>query len=216
MMAVGKLRYIVVEGSIASGKSALSKKLAEYFSAQLVDEKPENNPFLLDFYGNAKNHALATQLSFLMERARDCQEILLADQNNQKTVSDFLLEKDQIFVPVVLNEKEEKLYWAIKQKVMPQYPMPDLVIYLQATNDVLRKRMSKREKAYQDMFPKGYIEQIHDSYRSFFHLYQRAPLIVANIASLDFVHNEDHFGLLIDAIANMQGSKFYLNLNTNE
>lgn len=214
-MAIEKLRYIVVEGSISSGKSKLSKKVAEYFAATLVDEKPQLNPFLMDFYGNAKNHALATQLSFLMQREKDCREILLADQNNQRVVSDFLLEKDQIFVPVVLGETEQTLYWGIKQKVMPQYPKPDLIIYLQATNDVLRKRLAKREKYYQEMFPKGYIEQVHDGYRSFFHLYQRAPMIIANIEELDFVDNEDHFGLLIDAIANMQGSKFYLNLNTN-
>ncbi len=213
-MAVANLRYIVVEGSIASGKSALSKKLAEYFAATLIDEKPQNNPFLVNFYGNANNHALATQLSFLMQREQDGQEILLADQKNRKVVSDFLLEKDQIFVPIILDEQEEKLYWSIKQKVMPQYPMPDLVIYLQATNEVLRKRMSTRTKNYQDMFPKGYIEQIHENYRSFFYLYQRTPLIIANIEELDFVNNEDHFGLLIDAIANMQGSKIYLNLST--
>ncbi|WP_434778010.1 deoxynucleoside kinase [Neisseria sp. Ec49-e6-T10] len=214
-MAVPKLRYIVVEGSIASGKSALSEKLTNYFSALLIKEKPEENPFLLDFYANATNHALAAQLSFLMQREEAGRAILEADANNQRVVSDFLLEKDKIFVPIVLGEKEEKLYWQIKQKVQPTYPTPDLLIYLQASDDVLKKRLSKREKNYQELFPQGYIEQIHDSYRHFFYLYQHAPMIIANTDELDFVGNEDHFGLLIDAIANMQGSKLYLNLNTN-
>ena len=38
-MAVAKLRYIVVEGSIASGKSDLSKKLADYFAATLRQKR---------------------------------------------------------------------------------------------------------------------------------------------------------------------------------
>ena len=45
-------RYIVVEGSIGSGKNALSRRLAEHFSAMSLAENPEHNPFLMKFYTN--------------------------------------------------------------------------------------------------------------------------------------------------------------------
>ena len=40
-------RYIVVEGSIGSGKNALSRRLAEHFSALSLAENPEHTPFLM-------------------------------------------------------------------------------------------------------------------------------------------------------------------------
>ena len=52
-------RYIVVEGPIGSGKSPLSRKLAEHFGCTLISEQPEQNPFLEQFYLNAANHGLA-------------------------------------------------------------------------------------------------------------------------------------------------------------
>lgn len=59
-------------------------------------------------------------------------------------VADFLLEKDRIFTPVVLNEDEQQLFADLKQKILPQYPAPDLVIYLQTAVDGNRKRLQKR------------------------------------------------------------------------
>ena len=63
-------RYIVVEGSIGSGKNALSRRLAEHFHARCRWRKtPNTNPFLMKFYANASHHGLATELFFLMRRA---------------------------------------------------------------------------------------------------------------------------------------------------
>ena len=63
-------RYIVVEGPIGSGKSPLSRKLAEHFGCTLISEQPEQNPFLEQFYLNAANHGLAAELYFLHRNAQ--------------------------------------------------------------------------------------------------------------------------------------------------
>ena len=62
-------RYIVVEGSIGSGKSEVSQRLAGYFNALYLTESPERNPFLEQFYLNVTKHGLASELYFLMRRA---------------------------------------------------------------------------------------------------------------------------------------------------
>lgn len=99
-------RYIVVEGSIGSGKSELSRRLAQYFDALHLTESPERNPFLEQFYLNAANHGLATELYFLMRRAEAVEVINTEEEKNGRIVADFLLEKDQIFVPAVLSGRE--------------------------------------------------------------------------------------------------------------
>ena len=210
-------RYIVVEGSIGSGKSAVSRRLAEYFDALYLTESPERNPFLEQFYLNAANHGLATELYFLMRRAEAVEVINTEEEKNGRIVADFLLEKDQIFVPTVLKGgdpgNEQTLFWEMKRKVMPEYPVPDLVVYLQTSDELAQKRLQKRNGGMLNLFPAGYLQQIHDEYRRFFHLYQNAPLLIANADEMDFAGNDDHFEMLLRAMSNMQGSRHYLNLN---
>ena len=210
-------RYIVVEGSIGSGKSEVSQRLAGYFNALYLTESPERNPFLEQFYLNAANHGLATELYFLMRRAEAVEVINTEEEKNGRIVADFLLEKDQIFVPTVLKAgdpgNEQTLFWEMKQKVMPEYPVPDLVVYLQTSDELAQKRLQKRNGGMLNLFPAGYLQQIHDEYRRFFHLYQNAPLLIANADEMDFAGNDDHFEMLLRAMSNMQGSRHYLNLN---
>lgn len=210
-------RYIVVEGSIGSGKSEVSRRLAGYFNALYLTESPERNPFLEQFYLNAANHGLATELYFLMRRAEAVEVINTEEEKNGRIVADFLLEKDQIFVPTVLKGgdpgNEQTLFWEMKRKVMPEYPVPDLVVYLQTSDELAQKRLQKRNGGMLNLFPAGYLQQIHDEYRRFFHLYQNAPLLIANADEMDFAGNDDHFEMLLRAMSNMQGSRHYLNLN---
>ena len=192
-------RYIVVEGPIGSGKSPLSRKLAEHFGCTLISEQPEQNPFLEQFYLNAANHGLAAELYFLLRRTETLNLIAAADEignanhSMQRVVSDFLLEKDQIFVPVVLdddeNANEQTLFWEAKHRIMPEMPVPDLVIYLQTADEAADKRLISRGGGTFNLFPAGYLGRIRD-----------------------FTGNDDHFELLLRPISHMQGNRHYLNL----
>lgn len=205
-------RYIVVEGSIGSSKSEVSRRLAAHFDALYVSDSPEHNPFLSLFYDNAARHGLACELSFLMRRAEAVETINAEEEKGTLIVADFLLEKDQIFVPVVLGAKEQALFWELKRKIMPQYPVPDLVVYLQTSAEANRKRLQKRGDGVVNLFPSGYLGQIHSEYSRFFHLYQDAPLLIVNADELDFGGNEEHFNMLLAAMNDLQGSRNYLNL----
>ena len=210
-------RYIVVEGSIGSGKSDLSRRLAEYFDALHLTESPERNPFLESFYMNASNHALASELYFLMNRIEAVEVINVEEEKNHMIVADFLLENDQIFVPILLKDREpgneQTLFWQIKHRLMPEMPVPDLVIYLQTSYEVTHKGLQKRNDGMLNMFPPGYLEMIHEEYGRFFHLYQNAPVLIVNGDEMDFANNDDHFEMLLRAMSNMQGSRHYLNLS---
>ena len=206
-------RYIVIEGAIGSGKSELSRRLAQHTGALHLTESTEHNPFLAQFYANASNYGLATELFFLMRRAESVETINVEEEKGGLIVSDYLLEKDQIFVPVILNDNEQTLFWEIKRKIMPEYPVPDLVVYLQTSADTDRKRLQKRGDGTVNLFPAGYLGQIHEEYSRFFHLYQNAPLLIVNADEMDFSGNEAHFELLLRAIQDLQGSRNYLNLS---
>lgn len=218
--SLSHLRYIVVEGATGSGKSAVSRRLAVHLACPLLSENAAGNPFLEPFYQNPAHHGLAVELQFLLQRAQTVRQLadmeaalaISAEGGASCVVGDFLLEKDNIYAPNVLSEAEQTLFWHLKQQILPEWPAPDLVVYLQTSAENDEKRLQKRSESHVNLFPAGYLKQIHEEYQRYFYLYDRAPLLIANADELDFVGNDAHFELLLHTMANMRGSRCYLNL----
>ena len=63
-------KYIVIEGPIGVGKTTLAKKIAHSLHYEVLLETFSDNPFLINFYNNQKEFALATQLQFLLNRSK--------------------------------------------------------------------------------------------------------------------------------------------------
>jgi len=109
-MPLSKYRYIVVEGPIGVGKTSLTKRLADYADAQMLLEKPQENPFLARFYDDAARYALPTQLFFLFQRINEVRDLAQMDMFRSRTISDYLFEKDSLFASLTLSDDEYKLY----------------------------------------------------------------------------------------------------------
>lgn len=207
---MSQFHYVVVEGPIGAGKSELAKRLAAYWNVQLVAEMPEENPFLQRFYRNVTQLGLATQLYFLKQRAELVNKMLHGDLLVQPVVSDFLFDKDAVFARQILDEAEFALYRYISGKLMPEYPLPDLIIYLQASLDVVHKRVAAKGNEDEKNFPDGYLSRIHTAYSEFFHQYEAAPVLIVNTDHLDF-NSGDDFELLLNCIHEVRGPRSYFN-----
>lgn len=200
-MMLDKARYIVVEGPIGAGKTSLARRLAERLSAGMLLEKPQENPFLARFYQDGERHALATQLSFLLQR------IDLARSLPQETrvVSDFLLDKDPLFAAMNLTEDEHRLYLDLYQRLRPEVPVPDLVVYLQAEPETLVQRVRRRRVEAERKITETYLARVADRYARFFHQYDAAPLYIVNAEVLNPVDLDEDFELLVERLRAMRG-----------
>ena len=67
-------KYICIEGVIGVGKTSLTRMLGEWLDAKVIYERPEENPFLQDFYKDPQRFAFQAQLFFLLSRYRQQQE----------------------------------------------------------------------------------------------------------------------------------------------
>lgn len=204
-----KYRYIVIEGPIGAGKTSLARRLAEHVNGELLLEAPEENPFLPRFYEDPARHALATQLFFLFQRMRQLSDVQQTDLFVGVTVSDFLLDKDALFARLTLADDELLLYQQVYDRLMPQAPVPDLVIYLQASHHLLVDRVRSRDIVYERNMDQDYLSRLAEEYRRLFYQFDAAPLLIVNSDNLNFVDEEADFDLLLQRISNLQGPRAY-------
>jgi len=202
--------YIAVEGVIGVGKTALCSLIGETFSAKIVYEKFEENPFLEDFYTDKDRFAFQTQLYFLLSRYRQHQEMMQVELFHKLLVSDYMFVKDKIFANVTLSDKELTLYNSVVTLLERDIPNPDLVIYLQSSTDRLMGNIKDRGRHYEDLISEDYLQQLNDAYNDFFLRYDSSPLLIVNATDIDFVNNEkDRESLLGKIRQPFSGTRYY-------
>ena len=206
-----KPQFIVVEGPVGVGKTTLARRLSESFNTELLLEGADENPFLNEFYSSKKNVAFQTQLFFLFQRAQQMQDLKQADMFRPVHVADFIIEKDRLFAELTLDDEEFKLYQQIYQHLTIDAPAPDLVIYLQASVEVLRKRISHRGRDYERSMNSEYLNRLNESYARFFHDYTQSPLLIVNAEEIDLVNNENDYKLLLEQIRKVKSGRHYFN-----
>ncbi len=204
-------RFIAVEGPIGVGKTSLTKRLAETFNYELLLENAEENPFLDRFYQNPRQHALATQLFFLFQRAQQIAESRQSDLFEPVRVSDFLIDKDRLFAELNLEKDEYDLYHKVYQHLVIDAPKPDLVIYLQAPTEVLLQRIQKRGISAEQMIESEYLNQLNRAYTEFFHYYSDSKLLIVNSAEIDLVANDEDYEQLVKYILSLPNGTHYFN-----
>ncbi len=206
--------YIAVEGPIRVGKSTLAQIIAERLHAQRITE-PDGSPFLRAFYDGEPGAAFQAQMAFLAHRFEQLRAI---DKRAQRTVvADYIFEKDKLFACINLTDAELDVYNRYYTHFREQLPTPDLVIYLQATPEVLRKRLRKKGAAGETSISDDYIEEVARAYEHFFFHYSASDLLVVNTNDIDFVdRHEDLQELLRRLTEPIKGTQYFLPLGSGE
>ena len=209
-------KSIAVEGPIGVGKTSLVDFLAERLEARKVLESTEN-PFLHDFYQDRPGAAFQCQLFFLLSRFRQQQELAQGNLFRQSLVCDYVFAKDKIFAYLNLNDSELMLYEKIYGVLEEQVPHPDLVIYLQARDEVLMERIRSRQRDYEREISEKYVAELNRAYNYFFFHYNRTPLLVIDTSSIDFVKSREDLEEVLRQIKSMQrGVQYYIPLGSSK
>lgn len=173
----------------------------------------EENPFLADFYKERSGAAFATQMHFLWERQKRLREASV-EKDPGPVVADFIFEKDKLFAYLNLDNEELRLYEHFSDALSADLPKPDLVIYLQASPEVLRSRIAKKGAEAESRISPEYVAEVAKAYEHFFFRYTASDLLVVNTSEIDFVDRNDDLQQLLRRIEEpIKGTQYFLPLS---
>jgi deoxyadenosine/deoxycytidine kinase len=79
-------------------------------------------------------------------------------------VADYSYLKDGMFARVLLGDRELRLYQQISRGFTVKIRPPDLIVYLDASNDVLLQRIRDRGRPYERTIDGAYLDKLRGAY----------------------------------------------------
>lgn len=211
MSGLAQFHHIAIEGPIGVGKSSLARRLATHLGAELLLERPQDNPFLERFYGDMPGYALQVQLAFLFQRVKQVRTLAQPGMFAQPVVSDFVFAKDALFARLNLSDDEYRLYAQMHAQVAPQVPEPDLVIWLQAGPSTLMQRIRQRGIGTEQGITEAYLQRLCDAYVEYFHAYDAAPVFAVGTEHFNPVDDAADFALFVERLGAFRGRREFFN-----
>ena len=200
-------KYIAIEGAIGVGKTTLAKKISDTVKCKTLFEDYVTNPFLKDFYDNNQLNSFSTQVHFLLRRIEQSVEVKTTEN---LLISDFYFGKDELFAKLNLTQVEYAMYQELRKKLDFNPPIPDLIIYLQASSEILLERVKKRGLDIERNIKKKYIDSVNEIYMKHFHEYTASPVLIINTSNVN-INNETDYQILIEEISSEINGKKYFN-----
>ena len=103
----------------------------------------------------------------------------------------------------------EKIYSAVVSE--GNLLKPDLVIYLQASVEVLVDRIRKRGRDFEKPISKDYIYRLSQGYNYYFsHFIAGIPLAIVNTDEVDLVKDKGAYETVKNFVLNLKGGTHYL------
>jgi deoxyadenosine/deoxycytidine kinase len=202
-----RYRHIAIEGPIGAGKTTLASLLAPQLGAELLLERPHENPFLKDFYIDGPRYAFQTQLFFLFQRVEQYRALTQPGMFVPLVVSDFMFDKDRLFARLTLSDEEFRLYTQIHQQSAPRVPPPDLVIWLDGPTVMLRERIQRRGRPMERRIETEYLHALAEAYGAYFEENPELPVLMVDIDRFDPLRRPGDVALLVKRIAEFRGPR---------
>lgn len=191
----GKL-FITIAGNIGTGKTTLTKMLADHYNWKPHFESVADNPYLKDFYEDMSRWSFPLQIYFLNHRFKTHREVGGA---NGSAIQDRSIYEDcHIFARSLsesgkMEKRDYQNYKDLYSEMIKLLPAPDLMIYLRKSTHKLVKQIELRGRDYEKNMPKDYLESLNRYYEEWIGSYKLGPLLVIDSDELDFVARPQDF-----------------------
>lgn len=194
--------HIGIAGNIGSGKTTLTRMLAEHYGWTPKYEAVTYNPYLEDYYKDIKRWSFNLEVYFLTQRFKDVLEI--AHSDNVIIQDRTIFEGVNIFVANNkamgnLTDRDYDTYMDLFRLMMSLVKAPDLLIYLRSSVPHLVSQIQKRGREYEKSIEIDYLEGLNERYEKWISEYLGRVLVI-DADGLDFQNRPEDFASITDKI----------------
>ncbi len=194
---------LAIAGSIGSGKTTLTRRLAERLELHALYESTEQNPYLEDFYHDMPRYALSLQLRFLSVRVA---QLRASERLSQSAIQDRTCYEDAEIFARNLHDRGDMpardwaTYALIAEQLLDGVAPPTLLVYLRRSPAGCLAQIRKRGRGYEQDMPMRYLEDLGARYDAWFDRYERGPKMRVAAEEYDFLGSEADLGSLLRRI----------------
>ena len=201
-----KKQFIAVEGPIGVGKSSLAHKLSQTFNYYEEKEIVNENPFLSDFYEDISKWSFQTEMFFLCNRYKQFQDL---EAISTGIVSDYHIYKNKIFANNTLTPSEFNKFSRIYDILTEDLEMPNVMIFLDADLEILKKRIALRNRSFEHQIEDDYLLNLKRDYNAYYRSLKAdgESVIRIDTTDLDFMKQENDYNYILDLVQPLIGGK---------
>ncbi len=191
---------MAIAGNIGSGKTTLTRRIADEMRFSALFEPHEENPYLADFYEDMPRYALPLQLRFLADRVAQVRGLVsrhISAIQDRTCYEDAEIFARHLFDEGAMNARDWDTYTRVAEPLLAGLPAPDLLVYLRRSPAHCQAAVARRNRSYEQTLPDGYLAGLGARYDTWFEAYERGPKLCIEGEGLDLVERpEDFAGVL--------------------
>lgn len=163
------MRYIAICGTVGSGKTTLLRRLLARLGprAAFHEERPQDNPYIRDYYSDSKRWSFHSQVTFLSLyfddpkwRNRDEAEFFFFDRAFLENLVIAEYRRDQ----GDLSEDEYAVLCKLANGIAALMPPVDRYLYLDCSVQTVLSHMRRRGREYEDDLDLMYVYELKALY----------------------------------------------------
>ncbi len=195
--------HIAIAGNIGSGKTTLTRLLANSYGWLPKYEDVDDNPYLSDFYNDMQRWSFNLQIYFLNKRFEGIVDI---QNSNDVIIQDRTIFEDaRIFAPNLhsmglMSTRDFENYKSLFEIMLSLVKPPDLLIYLRSSIPNLVNQIQKRGREYESSIRLDYLKGLNDRYENWITGYDAGKKLIINVDEHKFEENPKDLSIVIDAI----------------
>ena len=194
--------HIAIAGNIGSGKTTLTRLLADRYGWVPRFEPVDNNPYLEDFYHDMSRWAFNLQIYFLNKRFKEVVEI---SKSSDTIIQDRTIFEDAcIFAPNLhdqgyMSDRDFQTYSDLFNLMMSLVKKPQLMIYIRSSIPTLVRPIEKRGRDFEKSIRIDYLTGLQKRYDNWMASYD-GEVITIDGDKIHFEENKEDFRKITDRI----------------
>lgn len=194
--------HIAIAGNIGSGKTTLTRMLAQRYGWSPCYESVDTNPYLADYYADMKRWSFNIQVYFLSKHFKEVVEI---SRSRETIIQDRTIFEDAcIFAPNLhemgmMSDRDFENYQELFNLMISLVKQPDLMIYIRSSIPNLVAQIQKRGREYEQSMRMDFLSGLNKRYEEWIDGY-KGKLIIVNGDTTKFEQNPEDFAKITDKI----------------